>query len=86
MIVEYDAMQKPNSIKKPYTQVHIGTQPQDKYFYIILINDQSHREMKYNRNMKEDVLYGHVLVIIGVVMIAGIVIPVKTFNYSKWQH
>ena len=78
VIVLYDTTQKMYSIKNKYAQVHIGTQPLAKYFLIPLRNDQGHRDMKYHRNTKEKNLYRHILMEIGIVMVEGFVILVKT--------
>ena len=83
MIAEYDSIQKLNSIKDPYAQVNIGTQPQANFFQIPLRNDKGHRDMKYHINTKENVLYRHILMRIGILMIAGFEMPVKTLNCSN---
>ena len=40
-----------------YGKFHTGTQPQANYFLIPIRNEQGHRDMKYNRNMKENIMY-----------------------------
>ena len=61
VIVGYDAMQKSYSIKNRYAQVHIRNLLKAKYFQIPLNNDPNHRDIKYHRNMKENVLYTDML-------------------------
>ena len=57
VIVEYYVIQEMYSIKNEYAQVHIGNQPQAKYFYIPLGNDQGLRDKKYHINTEENILY-----------------------------
>ena len=39
--------------------------------------------MNYHRNTKENVMYGHILMKPGIIMIAGFVMPVKTKHFSN---
>ena len=57
VIVEYDVTRKWYSIKNQHAQVHIINMSQDKYFQFPLRNDQGHRDMKYHRNTKDNVMY-----------------------------
>ena len=78
VMVEDAVTRKLYRFKNHYTQVDIVNQFQAKWFYIPLSNDQIHRDMKYHRNTKENIMYRHVLMKISIMIIAGFAITVKT--------